>query len=35
VSLQSQRDVILLFAERNQFNVTTWLEVMETAANRG
>jgi DNA invertase Pin-like site-specific DNA recombinase len=35
VSLQEQRDAILRFAERNQFNVTTWLEEMETAAKRG
>src|SRR5580658_3483563 len=35
VSLQEQRDAILRFAERNQFNVTIWLEEMETAAKRG
>jgi site-specific DNA recombinase len=35
VSLQEQRDAILRFAERNQFNVTTWLEEMETAAKQG
>src|ERR1017187_5779496 len=35
VSLQEQRDAILRYAERNQLNVTTWLEEMETAAKRG
>jgi DNA invertase Pin-like site-specific DNA recombinase len=35
VSLQEQRDAILRFAERNHFNVTTWLEEMETAAKQG
>lgn len=35
VSLQEQRDAILRFAERNQFNITTWLEEMETAAKQG
>jgi DNA invertase Pin-like site-specific DNA recombinase len=35
VSLQEQRDAILRYAERNQLNVTTWLEEMETAAKQG
>jgi DNA invertase Pin-like site-specific DNA recombinase len=35
VSLQEQRDGILRYAERNQLNVTIWLEEMETAAKRG
>ena len=35
VSLIEQRDAILRYAERNQLNVTTWLEEMETAAKRG
>jgi site-specific DNA recombinase len=35
VSLQEQRDAILRYAERNQLNITTWLEEMETAAKQG
>jgi DNA invertase Pin-like site-specific DNA recombinase len=35
VSLQEQRDAILRFAERNQFEITVWLEEMETAAKQG
>lgn len=35
VSLQEQRDAIVRYAGRNQFNVTIWLEEMETAAKQG
>src|ERR1035437_4278508 len=35
VSLQEQRDAIFRYAGRNQFNVTIWLEEMETAAKQG
>ncbi len=35
VSLQEQRDAILRYAERNQLNITVWLEEMETAAKQG
>lgn len=35
VSLQEQRDAILRYAERNQMNISIWLEEMETAAKQG
>src|ERR1017187_9203938 len=35
VSLQEQRDAMLRYAERNQLNITIWLEEMETAAKQG
>src|SRR5437667_12710681 len=35
VSLEVQKDAIARYAERNQFQITQWLEEMETAAKRG
>src|SRR2546426_6988675 len=35
VSLEVQKDAIARYAERNQFQISRWLEEMETAAKRG
>src|SRR2546422_7893922 len=35
VSLEVQKEAISRYAERNQFQISNWLEEMETAAKRG